>query len=258
MTAGTDATLLPLLGSDEPPPFELLNADGQGDVVLVCDHASSRIPQRLGNLGLDTVQLASHIAWDPGAAAVARLLSEQLHAPLVMTGYSRLIIDCNRPLASAESIAEQSAGIAVPGNRDLTPAQRQQRIDALFAPYHAAIERLLESRAGRTRLLLSIHSFTPHWHGEPRPWAIGISGWHQRQLESKLIETLAMSGKYQVGDNQPYPIEDDIDYTLPVHSDAHRIPGIMVEIRQDGIATEAGVATWAQRIADVCRSIGMA
>ncbi len=255
MESDTDMTSLPLLGPDEPSAFELVNPQGQSSAILVCDHASNRVPQRLGNLGLDTAQLASHIAWDPGAAEVARQLSSQLDAPLVLSGYSRLVIDCNRPLQNEESIAADSAGIPVPGNRDLSRQQREGRINTLFWPYHDAIERLLTNRVSRPSLLLSIHSFTPVWHGEPRPWHIGISFWRERRLAALLLDVLASDTAISVGDNQPYPIEDDIDYTIPAHSDAHGIPSVMIEIRQDGIDTEASATAWATRLAQAFRLI---
>lgn len=255
MASDSDVTPAPLLAPDEPPAFELVNAEGSSRAVLVCDHASNRIPQRLGNLGLDAAQLAAHIAWDPGAAEVARSLSAQLDAPLVLSGYSRLVIDCNRPLHSEESIAAHSAGIQIPGNHELSFAQRQSRIQALFRPYHDAIDQLLAARAQRPSLLLSIHSFTPVWHGQPRPWHIGISFWRETRFAALLLDALARSDEIVVGDNQPYPIEVDIDYTIPVHGDAHGIPSVMIEIRQDGIATLEGVASWASRLVQAYRLI---
>ena len=248
-------TPLPLLGPDEPPAFEVVNAGGRSNVVLVCDHASNRIPRGLGNLGLDAEQLALHIAWDPGAADVARLLATQLDAPLVLSGYSRLVIDCNRPLHNAESITAKSAGISVPGNLDLSLVQRQNRINTLFEPYHDAIDRLLTSRAQRPNLLLSIHSFTPVLHGELRPWHIGISYWRERRFAELLRDALASDKTLKVGDNQPYPIEDDIDYTIPVHGEARSLPSAMIEIRQDGLKTATDIATWAARLAQAYRLI---
>ena len=253
MSSDADLTLLPLLGPDELPAFELINPQGQSNAVLVCDHASNRVPQRLGNLGLDAAQLAEHIAWDPGAAEVARLLCAELDAPLVLSGYSRLVIDCNRPLHNAESIAAQSAGILVPGNLDLSRQQRESRINALFRPYHDAIDQLLESRIRQPSLLLSIHSFTPVLHEQSRPWHIGVSFWRDRRFASLLIDALSRSGDIIVGDNQPYPIEADIDYTIPVHGEARKIPSAMIEIRQDGIRTVTGVAAWATRLAEAYR-----
>jgi predicted N-formylglutamate amidohydrolase len=249
------AKALSLLGTDDPPAVEIVNPDARGSAVLVCDHASRRIPKRLGTLGLDAVQLADHIAWDPGAANVARRLSAHLDAPLVLSGYSRLVIDCNRPLGSRESIAEESAGVPVPGNHGLTPEEREIRIGALFRPYHGAIGGLLDGRAHRQTLMLSIHSFTPVLNGRPRRWHIGVSHGRDRRLAALLLGTLSRDRTLIVGDNEPYPIEDDIDYTIPFHGEGRRLPSVMIEIRQDEIRTPADAATWAARLAEAYRLI---
>jgi len=249
MAADSGETPLALLESDEPSPVELVNAAGAGSVVLVCDHAANRIPRRLGTLGLDAARLTDHIAWDPGAADVARRLSAHLDAPLVLSGYSRLVIDCNRPLRSAESIAEQSGGVPVPGNRGVSPRERERRIDELFRPYHDAIDRLLDGRGARPTLLLSIHSFTPALNGRLRPWQIGVSYGRDWRLAALLLKAFARTGELSVGDNQPYPIEDHVDYTIPVHGEGRGLPGAMIEIRQDGIRTAADAAAWAARLA---------
>ena len=251
----TDITTSSLLEPDEPPAVEMVNADGSCCAVLVCDHASNRVPQRLGTLGLDAVQLADHIGWDPGSADVARRLSVHLDAPLVLSGYSRLVIDCNRPLRSAESIVEQSAGVPVPGNRGLSPEEREIRMNALFLPYHDAIDRLLDSRSRRPSLLLSIHSFTPVLNGRLRPWQIGVSHGCNRELAALILGALARGGDFTVGENKPYPIENDIDYTIPVHGEGRGLPCALIEIRQDGIRTAAGAATWATRLAEAYRLI---
>jgi predicted N-formylglutamate amidohydrolase len=248
-------TTLPLLGPDEPPAVEIINADGSSSAVLVCDHASNRVPQRLGMLGLDAAQLADHIGWDPGAADVARHLSADLDAPLVLSGCSRLVIDCNRPLRSAESIPEQSAGVTIPGNRGLSPEERAIRINTLFRPYHGTIGRLLDARSQRPTLLLNIHSFTPILNGNSRPWHIGVSYGHNRELAVLMRGALAHSGDFTVGYNEPYPIEDEVDYTIPKHGEGRGLPSVMIEIRQDGILTSAGAAAWAARLADAYRQI---
>jgi predicted N-formylglutamate amidohydrolase len=126
MDSDSSASTLALLGSDEPPPVELVNDGGRSSAVLVCDHASNRVPQQLGTLGLNAVQLADHIGWDPGAAEVARRLSTLLDAPLVLSGYSRLVIDCNRPLRSAGSIAEESDGHGCGGFEQRHPDRQGQ------------------------------------------------------------------------------------------------------------------------------------
>ena len=244
-----------LLLPTEPPAFEVVNPEGRSSAVLVCDHASNRVPARLSDLGLEQYRLLEHIGWDPGAAEVARRLSAHLDAPLLLSGYSRLVIDCNRPLESEESIAEQSAGVPVPGNRRLTPEQRAVLVKALFLPYHQAIDRLLDGRKQRPSMLLSIHSFTPILHGEQRPWQIGVSHWRDARLATRMISALAQVGDLVVGDNQPYPIDHFTDYTIPVHGEGRGLPSIMLEIRQDEIMTTEGAATYAARLADSYRRI---
>lgn len=250
MTAAT----APLLAADEPPPVAVVRPHGRGTVVLLCDHASNRVPRRLrpfgSGLGLDAAALASHIAWDPGAAAVARRLSVLLDAPLVLCGYSRLVIDCNRPPASPDAIPAASDGVVIPGNQALDPAARWQRRQALFRPYHAAISDLLDARAGRPTHLLSIHSFTPALAGGPRrPWTVGVSHRHDGGLGRRLLAALADLPGLVIGDNQPYPIEDACDYTLPTHGEARGLPNCMIELRQDGLADDAAADSWARRLA---------
>jgi len=242
-----------LLAPDEPPAFEIVDARGSADAVLVCDHASNRIPRQLASLGLTPDQLLQHIAWDPGAAEVARVLAARIDAPLVLSGYSRLVIDPNRPLASPESIPEQSAGIPVFGNCGLTPQARAIRVAALFAPYHQAISDLLEGRAGQPTLLISIHSFTPVLGDERRPWPISVAYGRDRRLADFLRPALERRGDLLVGDNQPYGVDDEHDYTLPTHGEGRGIPHAMIEIRQDGLGTPANIAGWVERLADAYR-----
>ena len=252
-----DTELLPtlLLGPDEPPPFELVNAGGAGSAVLLCDHACNRIPRRLGTLGLTPQQLVDHISWDPGAAGVARLLSALLNSPLVLSSYSRLVIDCNRPLPSEESITRQSSGIKVPGNCGLTTQDRYIRINTLFRPYHQAIGQLLDACSHRPTVLLSIHSFTPSLNNSHRPWHIGVSYGRDRRLAELLLEALSQHGDIIVGDNKPYPIEEHIDYSLPLHGEVRGLPHVMFEIRQDEIQTPQGVEAWAALLKKTYRII---
>lgn len=246
----TRAAAEALLRADEPPAVEVVNGQGDGCAVILCDHASHRIPNRLGDLGLDPAQLSDHIAWDPGAAEVAHRLSAHLDAPLLLSGYSRLVIDCNRPLSSPESIAECSAGVPIRGNLGLSPEERRGRIEALFEPYHGAIAQLLDRRSGRATVLLSIHSFTPVLNGQRRPWQIGVSYWRDPRLAKLLIGALGRTGDLAIGDNEPYPIEEDTDYTIPRHGERRGLPSAMIEIRQDGVRTEVSVAAWAARLAE--------
>jgi predicted N-formylglutamate amidohydrolase len=241
----------PLLSAAEPPAYTCVNPQGRSKTLLICDHASNRIPLQLGTLGLTPADLESHIAWDPGAAAVARCLSALLDAPLLLSGYSRLVIDCNRPLANPTSIPDTSAGIDIPGNRGLNAEQRRQRVDALFLPYHRAIETTLETGATQFQALLSLHSFTPILCGSARPWVIGVASRQQRAFAQRLIQHLRHCDIGPVGDDEPYAIDDSQDYSLPAHGESRGLPHAMVEIRQDGLREAASAQRWAERLAAV-------
>lgn len=240
-----------LLSTDEPPAWDVCNTEGGGSAVVVCDHASNGVPRRLDRLGLAPAQLADHIAWDPGALQVARRLAECLDGPLVASGYSRLVIDCNRPLTSPESIASVSDGVAVPGNRSIGATDRAARIAALFDPYHGAIAAVLDRRAasGRPSYLLSVHSFTPTLNGSRRPWQVAFSYGRDARLALRLLDAFATAGEFVVGHNQPYGVDDITDYTLPVHGERRGLPHVLIEIRQDLLTTPDDCAAWALRLA---------
>jgi predicted N-formylglutamate amidohydrolase len=247
-----------LLAPDEPSPFELVNPNGRAQAVLVCDHASNRVPRALAALGLTAEQLGRHIAWDLGAAAVARGLADRLDAPLLLGGYSRLVIDLNRPLASPESIAERSDGVPVPGNRDLAAGARAARVATLFAPYHREIARVLDARDGRPTLLYSIHSFTPLLDGEKRPWHLGVACGRDPRLARAMHRALDATAGLCIGYNQPYDVDDVHDYTLPTHGEGRGIPHVMIELRQDGLVRAADIAAWVDRLAQTMGSVSPA
>lgn len=255
MNASTPANPLCLLDPTEPPAFDIVNAGGAGTAVLVCDHASNRVPRRLGTLGLTPEQLADHIGWDRGAAEVARRLSAHLDAPLVLSGYSRLVIDCNRQLAHAGSVAQHSSGVPIPGNLGLDPAERDSRVASLFQPYHQAIARVLDARVHRPSVLLSIHSFTPSLLGQERPWPVGVSFLRDGRFAELMRRALIPRVEGLVGDNEPYPVEADVDYAIPVHGEGRGLPSVMIEIRNDGLAMPEGVEAWAARLAEAYREI---
>lgn len=238
-----------LLTGAEPPVVETVNAASDTPVFFICDHASHRIPNRLNGLGLGPKDIQSHIGWDIGAAILARSLAETRSAPLVLTGYSRLVIDCNRPLESPGSIPATSAGIAIHGNRNLSAAELADRRDTFFRPYHQAITDLLDRRK-RNRVptvLFSMHSFTPDYPGEERPWHIDFGYNRDRRLAGLLLNE-SLGSDILVGDNQPYKVEDDSDYSLPNHGERRGIPHVLVEIRQDTLASPEAVAIWADRL----------
>jgi predicted N-formylglutamate amidohydrolase len=239
---------MPLLFHDEPPPCEIVNPHGTSGLFLLCDHASYLLPRALGTLGLSPEQIREHIGWDIGAAQVARHLSRRLDARLVLSGYSRLAIDCNRPLHVPSSIPTVTAGIPVPGNVGLSDDQRIDRQEALFWPYHHAIMSLLADRTPRA--LISVHSFTPSFPGQERPWPVSVVYGKDRHLAGLFYDQLRVDDpSLLVGDNEPYQVTPETDYGIPTYGEQKGIPALLLEIRQDGIASQEGALAWADRIA---------
>jgi predicted N-formylglutamate amidohydrolase len=243
--------LRPLLFDDEPAAFEVVNAAGRGTAVLTCDHASWRLPRALGTLGLDDDARRDHIGWDPGAAEVARRLSRLLDAPLVLSGYSRLAIDCNRPPGEATSIPAVTGGVRVPGNEALGEGDRAERAEALFWPYQRALGALLDERRARgaPTAVLAIHSFTPSLQGEVRPWHGAMLYGKDRRLAGWFLEELSRERGLVLGDNEPYQVTDGGDYTVPVHAERRGLLGVRIEVRNDQLRDEAGQDAWAGRLA---------
>lgn len=242
-----------LLGADDPDPFEVLHPQGGSPWLLLADHAGQRVPQALAGLGLAQAELDRHIGWDIGVAGVTRRLATLLDAWAITQTYSRLVIDCNRPHASPTLIAPTSDGTHVPGNQQLAPWQRQQRIDEIFAPYHARIAAELDARraAARPTLLAMLHSFTPSMGGSDRPWHAGVLYHRDTRLAHALLAALRAEGDLEVGDNQPYSVSATSDYAVPVHGEGRALPHVELEIRQDLIADAAGQQAWAERLARI-------
>ena len=234
------------------PPVMTINAEGQSPFVLVCDHASNRIPHRHGDLGLTLSQRLMHIAWDPGALSVSHGLVELLDAPLVHSTVSRLIIDCNRDTTSPELIWTLSEDTVIAANIGLTHEERQRRIEDYHTPFHAAIEALLDRRKarGQETILIAMHSFTPVYLGVARPWPIGLIHGIDTGYTKAVFDALkAEEPSLDVGWNQPYAALNGVTLTLEKHGDGRALDACMIEIRNDEILEPAGVARWANRLA---------
>ena len=240
-----------LLGPGDPAPVEVLHAGGASPWLLIADHAGQAVPASLSMLGLPRRELDRHIGWDIGIAGVTARLAERLDACAILQAYSRLVIDCNRPLDAPGSIVERSDGTDVPGNAGIDTGARQRRIDGIFRPYHARIEAELEERAAASRptLLVAMHSFTPEMGGQRRPWHAGVLYQRDARLAHALLELLRAEGDLVVGDNQPYSVSDATDYAIPVHAERRGLPHVELEIRQDLIADARGQQAWAERLA---------
>lgn len=231
-------------GAHDAPAATAENASGVSPYVLLCEHASHFIPPEYGGLGLPGAELRRHIAWDIGAAALARLLSHMLDAPLFLSGYSRLLIDCNRPLGTPTSIPERSEDTVIPGNAGLSAAERVRRAAAYFSPLEQLVTAELDrrTRLAIPSIVLGVHSFTPVFQGVRRPWQAGVLYAEATDFGRGLVERLAADAALTVGDNQPYQVEAEHDYTVPVHGDRRGIPAALIEIRQDLLGAEADIA----------------
>lgn len=225
-----------------------LRANGAGRFVFLCDHASNFVPADLGDLGLPQAELQRHIAWDIGAAGVTRRLSETFDSPAVLSGVSRLVIDCNRHLTATDLIPETSDGTIIPGNLELTAGARADRIRNYFQPYHDAVETVLAGRYAST-IVVSIHSMTPSLAGVARPWQIALSSYKDRTLTELILARLRLQTDIEVGDNQPYDLDPAFDYSTPFHAMRRGWEHLQVEFRQDEIASALGQERWAERFA---------
>jgi predicted N-formylglutamate amidohydrolase len=231
--------------------FEVRRDSGKGPYVIVCDHASNHVPDELEHLGLTSSDLSRHIAWDIGAAAVAEILSERFDSPVVFSGTSRLVVDCNRHPDAPDLIPQVSDGTIIPGNCNLTESDRAERLKNYFQPYHETIEQVLN---GRDRVIfLSIHSMTECLNGDLRPWPVALSSYEDRTMAEPVIESLRSSNEFPVGDNQPYDLDPKVDYSTPHHALTRGLRHLQVEFRQDEIATKEGQKLWAGRFGDALK-----
>ncbi len=240
-----------LTGEDWPEPVVVLNETGTSDIVFICEHASNHMPASFGKLGLPDSDLERHIAWDIGAEAVTRGLSERLNAVCFLGTYSRLLIDLNRPIDSETCIPVRSESTVIPGNIDISADDRTQRVKRIFHPFHDRIVKHLDKRLheGKKTTIVAIHSFTPTFLGNKRQWHAGILFNQSRQLANRMISALRYDGTLSVEANVPYVIDRRDDYAIPVHGEDRGLDAILVEIRQDLIHTVPGQMEWADRIA---------
>ncbi len=245
-----------LLGPGDPPPFSVYNETGKAPLLLLCDHASKAVPKSLNMLGISDAELSQHVGWDIGGLEIALELSKQLDAPLVASGYSRLVIDCNRWPKGEGSTPEISDTVHVPGNKGITKNEADARAEACFWPYHREITRQLDrmTEVGRKQVcVIVMHTFTPEMKGFKRPWHVGVlwnRDWH---LPEPLLAELRKDKSLVVGDNEPYSARDAYEYTLNAHPGARGIPHCSIEVRQDLVGTPQEAHSWGRRLADPIR-----
>lgn len=233
---------LKVLNEAEGSCVSIERRDGKSPLLLICEHASRTLPARYGNLGLSAEALESHIAWDPGALAVAQGISAALDATLVSQRFSRLIYDCNRPPEAPGAMPEKSEIYPIPGNEDLDSAERKARTAALYIPFHNAVRELIAERKarGQDTVIVTIHSFTPVFNGKPRAVELGILHDADSRLADGILSAAADAPLYKTERNEPYGPQDGVTHTLILHGVSNGLRNAMIEVRNDLIRDDAG------------------
>ncbi len=233
-------------------PFTIEGQDRPGRWLVTCDHASNHVPDWVagGDLGIPAADMARHIAWDVGAAGVAQELGRLLDSPVLLSRFSRLVIDPNRGEDDPTLVMQLYDGTIIPANRQIGPAAVEERLDRLYRPYHAAYARLAALRPDR--VIAAVHSFTPCLQGRPpRPWQVGVLHSHlDSRLSLPLIARLRAEPDLCVGDNEPYSGHLPGD-AIDRHALRLGRQNTLIEVRNDLIATRAGQAHWAARLAPI-------
>lgn len=246
-----------VLSQNDPEPFEIVNAGGRSRVVLLCEHAGRVVPATLGDLGIAPSEFDRHIAYDIGAEGVSRRLSELLDAPLALQPYSRLVVDCNRTFDTVDCVPEVSDTTPIPANTGLSQAERRARYDEIHQTFHRQVKRLLDTRAEPDRtVLVTIHSFTPRLleTGRDRPWELGLLYMRDDRFARRLMPAIqARRPRLAAAFNEPYRGSELSDYAIPVHGESRGIEHVLIEIRNDLIASREGQGEWAAFLADAIR-----
>ncbi len=237
--------------------FEIIGAEAKGAALILCEHAAHAIPARYDGLGLTPDAAISHAAWDPGARDLAVYLAGSLDATLIAATVSRLVYDCNRPPEAASAMPGKSELVEVPGNANLTDAQRAERTETVYRPFCAAVAGTIAGRQHRLQstAIITVHSFTPVYYGETRETEIGILHDTDTALADAMLRNTSKVSHRTIHRNQPYGPEDGVTHSLQIHGVAHGLPNVMIEVRNDLLRTPEDVA----RIGDeLCAMIASA
>jgi predicted N-formylglutamate amidohydrolase len=238
-------------------PYRLVNEAGQAHMVIICDHASNRVPAGYGDLGLPAAAFERHIAWDIGAAGISEILAQRFNAPAILSTVTRLLIDCNRQFEDPGLTPAVSDGTEIPANRDLSDEERAKRWRLYHQPYHAAIAQAIDRQlaSGRQPIVLSIHSMTPTMRGTARPWQITVCWDNDQRLSTPMLAALRACAGIVVGDNEPYNLDPNEDYSVPVHAVRRGLKHLLIEFRQDEVADAVGQQRWATLFGDCLEQV---
>ncbi|GAB4359620.1 MAG: N-formylglutamate amidohydrolase [Oricola sp.] len=240
-----------ILAPSEEPAAEVVNPDGKAPIVLVCEHASAYVPKRMAGLGLRREDRLSHAAWDIGALAVATRLSRALDAPLVASRISRLVYDCNRPPEAPDSIPAKSELIEAPANANLSAAERQARVHEIYEPFRDLVAATIAGRAPALPALVTIHSFTPVFFGVTRTVELGLLHDTDDRLACAMLAAAPAFTPLRTALNEPYGPQDGVTHTLKEHAIEKGLLNVMIEIRNDFVRDEAGVAAISDALAAI-------
>ncbi len=235
-------------------PVEEIAGRLDAGVLLICDHARNALPPESGTLGLPRAALERHIAYDIGARWLTLRLAACLQAPAVLSTFSRLLIDPNRGADDPTLVMRYSDGAIVPGNARVDEAEIDRRIRLYWRPYRDAVQAKTAAMlaSGRPPAIVSIHSFTDNWRGFQRPWKVGVLYDEDMRLARAFLRALAEEGlaPEEIGDNEPYAggLKGD---TIDAVAAARGLLNVLVEVRQDLLATKATAEAWGDRLARV-------
>jgi len=243
----TSTSQTPLLGENDPPVYNIVNPDSESPLLLVCEHAGQAIPEKLQDLGLSQQELSLHIAWDIGASALCHQIANSLGCCAILQNYSRLVIDCNRPPQANDAMPSVSDGVTIPGNSALSDEMKTERVSSIFEPFQASVSNILEIK--NIRYALSIHSFTPKFQGQSRPWDIGFLFRSDNKSSQQLAAFIHVENPgLNIGMNEPYKIDDTSDWFVPRHCEPRRIAHSLIEVRNDHLIDQAGQQEWAKKL----------
>lgn len=236
-------TLTPALLEHGEVAYEKINENGTSPLLLVCEHASRHIPKYFNGLGLGEDVKKSHVAWDPGALDLAKCLSEAFDATLIKSNISRLVYDCNRPQNDASAMPKRSEIFDIPGNADISDSEILTRTEQIYNPFYTALGQTIAKKQSNDNIssLVTIHSFTPVYFGEKRDVEIGILHSSDSRLADEMLLVAPELSDLQIERNQPYGPEDGVAHTLEAHGLKNNLANVMIEVRNDLLANQAGV-----------------
>lgn len=213
-----------------------IDGDFDGRVVLTCEHAGTELPPPWSWPEADKRLLGTHWACDIGAGAFTRRLAKALDAPAVLSNFTRLLVDPNRPLDAETLFRAEADGEPVWLNVDLDDADRRRRIEGFYRPYHAASSEMV--RKSKAEIVFGVHTFTGNYEGNQRDLQIGILFDREEDLGHSLVAHLADAG-FVAAPNEPYSGKDGLAYAPVLHAEEHGRRAVEIEVRQDLVVVDA-------------------